>query len=70
VAAYLEACATIPEISADLAHERKNPARYSFEIADPAGKLLTEVLFTEILDRGRGPSVSPFRDRPQKKWLR
>lgn len=69
-AAYLEACASIPEISDGLACERKNPARYAFEIADPAGTPLMEVPFTEILDRGRRPNASPFRDRPQKKWLR
>ena len=69
-AAYLEACASIPEISADLACEGKNPARYAFEITDPAGRPLMEVPFTEILDRGRRPNASPFRDRPQKKWLR
>lgn len=69
-AAYLEACASIPEISADFACEGKNPARYSFEIADPAGRLLMEVPFTEILDRGCRPGASPSPDRSWKGWLR
>jgi hypothetical protein len=69
-AAYLEACASIPEISADLAREWKNPARYSFEIADPAGKLLIEVPFTEILDRGCKPDAASSPDRSRKGWLR
>jgi len=57
-AAYLEAYATIPELSADLASEEKNPARYAFEITDPGGELLMDVPFTEVLDRGR-KRVSP-----------
>lgn len=69
-AAYLEACASIPEISADLACEWKNPARYAFEIADPAGRLLMEVPFTEILDRGRKPDVPPSWGQSWEGWLR
>jgi hypothetical protein len=57
--AYLEACRTIPELSADFAREERNPARYAFEITDPAGSFLMDVPFTEVLDRGRKP-VAPF----------
>ena len=58
-AAYLEACRTVPEMSADLVRQEKNPVRYAFEITDRAGKLLMEVPFTEVLDRGRKP-IAPF----------
>ena len=64
--AYLEACLTVPELSADLAREKKNPARYAFEITDPAGVLLMQVPFTEVLDRGRKP-VAPSSARRSHK---
>lgn len=56
-AAYLEACRTVPEMSADLVRKNRNPARYAFEIADAVGRLVMEVPFTEVLDRGRKPAA-------------
>jgi hypothetical protein len=53
--AYLEACHTVPALSAELAYKKANPARYAFEITDAGGKLLMEVPFSEVLDRGRKP---------------
>ena len=53
--AYLEACHSVPEMSADLVRQKVNPARYAFEIADAAGTLLMEVPFSEVLDRSRRP---------------
>ncbi|MEE7493777.1 DUF6894 family protein [Methylobacterium oryzae] len=58
-AAYLEACHTVPEMSADLVRKKLNPVRYAFEIADDSGRLLLEVPFSEILDRGRRPVAPP-----------
>jgi hypothetical protein len=50
-AAYLGAYRAIPGMSADLIHEKANPFRYAFEIADASGRLLMELPFTEFLDR-------------------
>lgn len=58
-AAYLEACHTVPEISADLVRKKANPARYAFEITDEDDRLLMEVPFAEVLDRGRKPAPPP-----------
>jgi hypothetical protein len=55
--AYLEACRTVPEMSADLVRRNRNPARYAFEITDAGDRLVMEVPFTEVLDRGRKPAV-------------
>ena len=59
-AAYLEACHTVPEMSADLVRRKANPARYVFEITDGCDRALIEVPFAEILDCGRKP-VPPHR---------
>jgi hypothetical protein len=59
-AAYLEACHTVPEMSADLVRKKANPARYGFEITDDSNRALMEVPFAEILDRGRKPAP-PYR---------
>ena len=55
-AAYLGACEAVPGMSADLAREETNPARYAFEITDAHGNLLMDVPFTEVLDRGHKPA--------------
>jgi hypothetical protein len=55
-AAYLGACQAVPGMSADLAREETNPARYAFEITDARGNLLMDVPFTEVLDRGHKPA--------------
>ncbi|MCJ2021769.1 hypothetical protein MKK84_30895 [Methylobacterium sp. E-065] len=57
-AAYLEACHTVPEMSADIVRKKANPARHAFEITDDSGALLIEVPFTEVLD-GRYRPVPP-----------
>ncbi|GJE49964.1 hypothetical protein GOFOIKOB_3005 [Methylobacterium tardum] len=64
-AAYLEAYRTVPGLGADLAAQRMDPARYVFEITDPAGRLLMEVPFTEVLNRGCKPVAprSPSHER-------
>ncbi|MBP1182105.1 DUF6894 family protein [Methylobacterium sp. PvR107] len=56
-AAYLGACRAVPGMSADLAREETNPARYAFEITDACGNLLMDVPFTEVLDRGHKPAA-------------
>lgn len=56
-AAYLAACEAVPGMSADLVHERADPARYGFGIADASGNRLMDVPFTEVLDRGRKPAA-------------
>jgi hypothetical protein len=45
--AYLQACASIPEMAAELAHKGLSPMPYSFVIADAAGETLMEVPFAE-----------------------
>ena len=54
-AAYLDACRAIPDMSAALVKQKRDPLRYGFEIADAAGQFLMEVPFSEMLDRGRKP---------------
>ncbi len=56
-AAYLEACRSVPDMSAELVQAGANPARYAFDITDPGGNLLMEVPFPEVLDRGRRPTL-------------
>lgn len=62
-AAYLEACHTVPGMSADLAYQKVDPTRYAFEISDAGGRLLMEVPFTEVLDRGCRPFAAPCAKR-------
>lgn len=57
--AYLEACHTIPLLSAELVRKRAGPHRYAFEITDGADNLLMEVPFSEVLDRARRPARAP-----------
>ncbi|WP_267406938.1 hypothetical protein [Methylobacterium sp. GC_Met_1] len=47
--AYLEACASIPDMAADLARTGLSPMPYSFVIANAAGEALMEVPFAERL---------------------
>jgi len=54
-AAYLDACRAIPDMSAALVKQKRDPLRYGFEIADAAGQFLMEVPFSEMLDRDREP---------------
>lgn len=51
-AAYLEACRTIPAMSADLVLSNVSPLVHAFEISDASGKVLIELPFGEVLDRG------------------
>ncbi|MBX9661047.1 MAG: hypothetical protein K2X00_21015 [Nitrospiraceae bacterium] len=53
--AYLEACASIPNMAADLLKRKAKPSQHSFEIMDAADNLLMEVPFSEVLDRERKP---------------
>lgn len=47
--AYLEACASIPGIAAELVHQGLSPMPYTFVIANAAGEPLMEVPFAERL---------------------
>lgn len=47
--AYLEACASIPDMAADLARAGLSPQPYAFIIADADGETLMEVPFAERL---------------------
>lgn len=81
-AAYLEAFRTVPGMSAELAFQKLDPTPYTFEITETGGRLLMEVPFTEVLDRGRQPAASPSAELFRKgraamertagllKWLR
>lgn len=55
--AYLEAYRTVPALSAEMALAGAIPHRHTFEIVDQSGNLLMEVPFSEVLDRGRGPTA-------------
>lgn len=63
-AAYLEACAAIPAIAAELCEQRANPHRHAFEIVDAAGTLLMDVPFAEVLD----PRRKRVRPTSPKQW--
>ncbi|AWN37755.1 DUF6894 family protein [Methylobacterium radiodurans] len=52
-AAYLEACAAIPGLTADLLRTGEHPCGYALVVADEAGRLLFEIPFHEILGRSR-----------------
>lgn len=67
-AAYLEACHTVPGMSAELACQKVDPSRYAFEISDLDGRLLMEVPFTEILRRGCQPFAAPCAKRSREGW--
>lgn len=47
--AYLQACASIPDMAIDLVREGLNPLPYSFVITDADGEMLMEVPFAERL---------------------
>ncbi|WP_091788553.1 hypothetical protein [Methylobacterium sp. UNC378MF] len=51
--AYLQACASIPDMAAELMHTGHSPMPYSFVIADAAGETLMEVPFGERLRNPR-----------------
>lgn len=54
-AAYLEACAAIPGLTAELLRAGDQPRGYAFVVADEAGRILFEIPFDEILDGGLRP---------------
>ncbi|WP_336491110.1 DUF6894 family protein [Methylobacterium nigriterrae] len=61
-AAYLDACRTIPAMTAELQRTGTRPRQllcYVFEIADAEGQFLMEVPFAEVLDKWRKPSRPP-----------
>lgn len=47
--AYLEACASIPDMAIDLIREGLSPMPYAFVITDAVGKTLMDVPFSERL---------------------
>lgn len=47
--AYLQACASIPDMAAELAHKGLSPMPYGFVIAAATGETLMEVPFAERL---------------------
>ncbi|MEA1832177.1 hypothetical protein U8607_08785 [Methylobacterium durans] len=51
-AAYLDACAGIPKLMAELVQEGHDPSACSFEIRDEADQLLWEVPFLERTTKG------------------
>lgn len=65
-AAYLEAHRAVPALSAELAYEEADPARYAFEITDASGNLLMEVPFAEVLDRRRKAIPPPSAARSRR----
>ena len=58
--AYLQACETIPDLSADLLREGHDPMACAFEISSGNGMLLMQVPFDERVRRRRRPSPSAF----------
>jgi len=65
--AYLEAYLAIPDMSADLVRQKRNPLPYAFEIADEAGRLLMEVPFAEFLrdPKPRRPAMAALVPKAQ-----
>ncbi|WP_336490020.1 DUF6894 family protein [Methylobacterium nigriterrae] len=55
-AAYLDACASIPKLAAELIAEGHDPSACSLEICDGADLLLIEVPFLERVRRAQKPS--------------
>ncbi len=49
--AYHEVCSTIPDLSAELLRERRDPMAYAFIIANADGETLIEVPFDETIRR-------------------
>jgi hypothetical protein len=54
-AAYLEACAAIPGLTSELLRAGDHPGGYAFLVTNEAGRILFEIPFDEILDRGLPP---------------
>lgn len=54
-ATYLEACAAIPDLTAELLRAGDRPRGYAFVVADEAGRILFEIPSDEILDGGLQP---------------
>ena len=50
-AAYLEACAAVPGLTAELLRAGEHPRGYAFVVADEAGRVLFEIPFQEILGK-------------------
>jgi hypothetical protein len=60
-AAYLEACAAIPGLTAELLRIGDNPKGYAFVVTDEAGRVLFEIPFHEIIHR----EIASGRSRPR-----
>ena len=63
-AAYLDTCQAITGMAVDLSNACCNPKPYVFDITDAAGRVLMQVPFGEMLNRGQEP------ERPAQPSLR
>ena len=54
-AAYLEACAAIVPLVSELLRAGDHPRGYSFVVTDEAGRILFDIPFHEVLERGCHP---------------
>lgn len=59
-AAYLEACAAIPGLTAELKRAGDHPGGYRFFVVDEAGRVLFDIPFQEVLGNG----IPPRRPEP------
>lgn len=64
--AYLQACASIPDMTAELMHTGRSPLAYSFVIAGIAGETLIEVPFAERMRSPRPPARPKQHVRAQR----
>ncbi|WP_336490632.1 DUF6894 family protein [Methylobacterium nigriterrae] len=55
-AAYLDACASIPKLAAELIEQGHDPSACSFEICDRHDLLLMEIPFLERVSRVQKPA--------------
>ncbi|WP_449411809.1 DUF6894 family protein [Methylobacterium komagatae] len=53
--AYLQACAAIPPLVSELLRLGDHPRGYSLLVTDEAGRILFDIPFHEVLDRGGRP---------------
>ena len=56
--AYLEACRSIPAMTAELQQQHRDPLRYAFVLADVEGRDLMDVPFDELTRRHRPRSAA------------
>jgi hypothetical protein len=67
-AAYLDTCQAITDMAADFSTACCNPEPYVFDIADGTGRVLMQVPFGEMLNRGQKPH-KPVPPSPKWKAL-